>query len=68
MADTESSGVTKGNFLPCLVIFLAVFVLYGHTLSFGLVIFDDDILSNSPLYSSLSDIPQLFRQDVFGAG
>lgn len=66
MSDNES--YLKGNFLPCLAIFMAVFILYGHTLSFDLVVFDDNILSDSPLYSSLSAIPQLFRQDVFGDG
>lgn len=57
-----------GNLLPCLLLFSSVFILYGHTISFGLVVFDDNILVKNPLYESIKNIPLFFKYDIFNSG
>lgn len=62
------TSIFNGKLLPYVVILLAVFILYGHTLSFDITVFDDNVLVKNTLYEHFSNIFKFFSQDIFGSG
>lgn len=65
---TEAAWLTPGRVV--LLLFAAVFLVYAHTLSYGLTLFDDYQLLyvNKAILSSASNIGKLFSTDVFMLG
>lgn len=59
---------SNGSFFSCLAILTAVALVYGHTASFDLTLFDDNLLVSNALYDSVRNIPSLFLTDVFNNG
>jgi hypothetical protein len=51
---------------PYLIFFVVVFAVYGHTLSFGLTNFDDNLLvEKQEIFNSFKNIGTLFSTDAF---